>query len=468
MKPEHEREGSTQQPRAAAQGRSPSGAGYAGGSDQDRSTRAQRQQRLSATIDGSPRMTAQRRRLQHSSDAPLQRQPASGNGLPDKLKAGIEAMSGLDMSDVRVHRNSDKPAQLNALAYAQGSEIHLGPGQEHHLPHEAWHTVQQKQGRVRPTVQAKGAAINDEPALEKEADVMGARASAYAVSAAWQEPAQLKPGVGCAAGLPIQRAVAVAGGSFDTKRFEPYFWNQTTAATKHYGAKIILEFTPKSEMGADGDRVSLVQSVKDDMKITKRKSTPRGFVNEETSASEGNKTAGFGMRTTDAGWAIDQQLYDEGGELVNLDPRYAEQRLTEDAPMKARPGGDLSQLEPTGALKQGHVTSAQKSGGSWNTALLSDEPTVPVRSASISGKQEFEVTALHEGSGGDSYVGSVKWGWEVGGDGRPKIIALTKIADGASGAFKAAAGVWNEMNVPNKRSGATGTRAVVKTLPTGE
>ncbi|MEM7041075.1 MAG: DUF4157 domain-containing protein [Bacteroidota bacterium] len=36
-----------------------------------------------------------------------------------------------------------------AHAYDQGTDIHIGPGQEKHLPHEAWHVVQQKQGRVR-------------------------------------------------------------------------------------------------------------------------------------------------------------------------------------------------------------------------------------------------------------------------------------------------------------------------------
>src|SRR6185503_18518282 len=73
-------------------------------------------------------------------------------GLPERLRAGIESLSGLDLSDVRVHANSDKPAQLNALAYAQGNDIHLGPGQERSLPHEAWHVVQQRQGRVQPTL----------------------------------------------------------------------------------------------------------------------------------------------------------------------------------------------------------------------------------------------------------------------------------------------------------------------------
>ena len=106
----------------------------------------------------------------------LQPTPRANNtGLPDQLKSGIESLSGLSMDHVRVHYNSSQPAQLNALAYAQGSDIHLEPGQERHLPHEAWHVVQQAQGRVRPTLQAKGVAINDDLRLEREADVMGAK-----------------------------------------------------------------------------------------------------------------------------------------------------------------------------------------------------------------------------------------------------------------------------------------------------
>ena len=97
--------------------------------------------------------------------------------MPDPLKAGIESLSGMDMSGVRVHTNSDKPAGLDALAYAQGNDIHLGPGQERHLPHEAWHVVQQRQGRVVPTLQMQGVNINDDHGLEAEADRMGAQAS---------------------------------------------------------------------------------------------------------------------------------------------------------------------------------------------------------------------------------------------------------------------------------------------------
>jgi hypothetical protein len=98
-------------------------------------------------------------------------------GMPDNLKSGIENLSGMGMNDVKVHYNSSKPAQLNALAYAQGTDIHLGAGQEKHLPHEAWHVVQQKQGRVKPTLMMKAnVPVNDDTGLEKEADVMGSKA----------------------------------------------------------------------------------------------------------------------------------------------------------------------------------------------------------------------------------------------------------------------------------------------------
>ncbi len=111
-----------------------------------------------------------------------QKQPVSqlskdSHSLPDNVKQGVESLSGISMDDVKVHYNSAKPAQLNAHAYAQGTDIHIASGQEKHLPHEAWHVVQQKQGRVRPTTMMKAKVpINDDQGLEKEADVMGARA----------------------------------------------------------------------------------------------------------------------------------------------------------------------------------------------------------------------------------------------------------------------------------------------------
>ncbi|MCP4361955.1 MAG: DUF4157 domain-containing protein, partial [Chloroflexi bacterium] len=104
---------------------------------------------------------------------------ANDTGLPDDLKANIESLSGHSLDDVKVNFESAKPAQLQAHAYAQGSDIHLAPGQEQHLPHEAWHVVQQKEGRVKATSEIDGRSVNDDTALEKEANVMGAKAASH-------------------------------------------------------------------------------------------------------------------------------------------------------------------------------------------------------------------------------------------------------------------------------------------------
>jgi hypothetical protein len=109
-------------------------------------------------------------------EEPLKTKRENNTGMPDNLKAGVENLSGIDMSDVRVHYNSDKPKDVGALAYTQGTDIHVAPGQERHLPHEAWHVVQQMQGRVQPTMQLKDMSVNDDEGLEREADEMGEHA----------------------------------------------------------------------------------------------------------------------------------------------------------------------------------------------------------------------------------------------------------------------------------------------------
>lgn len=95
-------------------------------------------------------------------------------GIPAQMKLNFERYSGLSFDDVRVHYNSDKPARLGALAYTRGTEIYVGPGQERSLPHELGHVIQQKAGKVRPTRWVGGLPVNDQPALEREADAWAA------------------------------------------------------------------------------------------------------------------------------------------------------------------------------------------------------------------------------------------------------------------------------------------------------
>lgn len=164
------------------------------------SPRMARQWQQHQAIVNSPRQLRQRQ------EALAYPPRANNTGLPDQLKSGIEALSGVSLDDVQVHYNSSEPAQLQALAYAQGTAIHLGPGQEQHLPHEAWHVVQQKQGRVKPTRQLKGGAINDDRGLEREADVMGARAAQHSGGPA-ENAGPRTPGAAASAAPVSQRRV---------------------------------------------------------------------------------------------------------------------------------------------------------------------------------------------------------------------------------------------------------------------
>ena len=132
----------------------------------------------SSVFDSSSQSESLQRKADMANNATQRAEAPRPNntGMPDNLKAGIESLSGFSMDDVRVHYNSSKPATVQALAYTQGTDIHVAPGQEKCLPHEAWHVAQQMAGRVSPTTNVNGMPVNDNAALEHEANVMGAKA----------------------------------------------------------------------------------------------------------------------------------------------------------------------------------------------------------------------------------------------------------------------------------------------------
>ncbi|SFB16201.1 protein of unknown function [Cohnella sp. OV330] len=121
------------------------------------------------------------------SAAPAQRKQDRPGALPLDVQSKMEKVMGADFSNVNVHANSSNASSMGALAYAQGNDIHFAPGQyspdtqngQKIIGHELAHVVQQRQGRVLPTAQLKsGMRLNDDPALEKEADDLGERAAA--------------------------------------------------------------------------------------------------------------------------------------------------------------------------------------------------------------------------------------------------------------------------------------------------
>lgn len=140
--------------------------------------------------------------------------PASEQAVPAAVRGPIERRFGVDLSDVRVLVD-ERPAQVGALAFAQGREIHVSPqawdpdsraGREL-LGHELTHIVQQQTGRVA----AGPGGINDDPALEAEADHVGGAEVEGGAEAPAREPAPDAPAAGPAPASPDATLAPVAG-----------------------------------------------------------------------------------------------------------------------------------------------------------------------------------------------------------------------------------------------------------------
>jgi hypothetical protein len=105
--------------------------------------------------------------------------------MPEQVQTKMENSFGTNFSNVTIQQNDGRATQLGALAFTQGNDVHFAPGQynpnsgkgQELLGHELTHVVQQRQGKVSSTKQAKGVSINDNPSLENEADVMGKKAA---------------------------------------------------------------------------------------------------------------------------------------------------------------------------------------------------------------------------------------------------------------------------------------------------
>ena len=110
---------------------------------------------------------------------------ASETSMPAEVQDKMESSFGSDFSNVNIYSNSQKAQGLGAYAFAQGNDVHFAPGQynpksqagQELLGHELTHVVQQREGRVSTTMQKKVANINNDSALENEADVLGKKAA---------------------------------------------------------------------------------------------------------------------------------------------------------------------------------------------------------------------------------------------------------------------------------------------------
>ncbi|HHG86653.1 MAG TPA: DUF4157 domain-containing protein [Bacteroidetes bacterium] len=345
----------------------------------------------------------------------------------------MEQISGVDMGDVTVARNSDKPAQMNAHAYAQGNEIHLGPGQEKHLPHEAWHVVQQKEGRVKPSTTVNGSPVNDDKSLESEADSMGGKAMQLKTDK--KQPTQLKSGYSLNTtqlkSAVVQRvAIETHGGAWDTSKY-----SLVTGGGGKRGADIELDFSPAENV--DATKIGLIQTAK----ATNNKKV--SYIGDPTRKTHGVDAANAieidsATKETDEGTHIDQL-----GQFDN--PLYATgdtgKTNLEDSPTV--PGWGQH------GWRYKDATGKEKK----QDAKLKDTPQQS--GVAKDSKNVFEVSALAlTGTQKGAYYGSIQWGWETDSAGNHKKLPLKAISQGVpSSSFLKAGEKWNN----GKTSGGTDT-----------
>lgn len=95
------------------------------------------------------------------------------------IAQNVSALTGVDVTDTHVHRESELPAQVGAKAMAVGDTVFVGAGHDsaETVGHELAHIAQNKTGNA-PAVQASGLAVTaaNSP-YEDYADAVGQAAS---------------------------------------------------------------------------------------------------------------------------------------------------------------------------------------------------------------------------------------------------------------------------------------------------
>jgi Domain of unknown function (DUF4157) len=356
-------------------------------------------------------------------------QPTSAADLPSRLKSGVESLSGVSMRGVKVHRNSAEPARWQAEAFARGTDIHLAPGQEQQLPHEAWHVAQQRQGRTRlARDRSSGVTLVDDPALESEADRMGPKAARAEASESRPLPRGLAADGDPSPALQRKKVPNPKFGDFETTKF---------VAVPGQGVEIILKFTPNTAK-VDASKIALSQSISTTAKSADAYAW--GGPNAATKmVPKGQKGAGFGIDTAQVA-GNNNPLY---GQDHALGPTQDLKDTPESANKTANPTvvGTNTNYETGFCFKEKQTDPDKK----WRAASLWDKPT---SSGSKGESTNIETTALAiDGTDKGKYYGSVKWGFKFEGTAAAPTLTPMDIQQASDGSptenFVEAAKLWN-------------------------
>jgi hypothetical protein len=355
--------------------------------------------------------------------SPTAERSGSGQGLPDPVRGKMERAFSADFSGVSVRESSEASA-LGAQAFTRGSEVVFAPGHYHPdsergqslIGHELAHVVQQSEGRVAPTIQGKGIALNDDAGLEAEADDLGARAARGEV---------VRSGGPSMDGRAAPTQLKASGSVIQLAPLETHwgrFIDRTYSLMPH-GCHMTLDFEPGP--GVDATKIGLSQSVRGDAGTTPVSLDP---TNERRMVPSG-PGAGYGI---DRVAPPNNPIY--GARSLGSGQTLSDTATT-NAPSGVTPSPGSSTTPRTASYELGHRHGTTTPKNAW----LDDLPQDPSLSNTV-----FETTALAlEGTQRGTYYGSVRWGWERGGSG-VTLVPFTRVSEGMpSQNFLAAAEAWN-------------------------
>ncbi len=213
------------------------------------------------------------------------------SGEPDAIRSALERKSSVSLDDVRVHYNSPKPAEIGALAYARGTDVFMGPGQEKYLGHELTHVVQQKQGLVHSTGSIGGMPVNTSPALESAADHMQVSAApATSASPALGGVVQgvFKDSRGKSLSeKDVDSMISMMEGSYDSHMF---FSDDALKRAAQNGDKIEKKNVSRLHKAYQKSRSSLRKRYKE-MMMSQEEYSPEDILGRELSSAQQNAAA---------------------------------------------------------------------------------------------------------------------------------------------------------------------------------
>ncbi len=341
--------------------------------------------------------------------------------LPEDIQKGAEDLSGQDLSDVRVHYNAAEPARIDAHAYAKGKDIYIAPDQEKHLPHEAWHVVQQKQRGIEE-VQAKKKKKKEPSPSESEADSVSKKLRKKNKA---RQPSATKSKI----------SVPKIKTKYGTFEFLSYKFT-THPGDNSKTLDTIIIFRPG--VSVTTSKVGLLQITR----YTCGGAPVAIDPNSRTKMSKGNKK--------NRGWAVDTSI-------DNVNPLFAAEGKQKNSKKKSSIHNDETYSDDKSVYLGKH---AIKKDNKWSPAILVDGPSVhgdgkpPIDIKTGERKikpitLEIETMAMGIDAGKYRYYSSVKWGWKVDANGNLKQIKPYEVnpktkTSGISKPFKGAIEAWNK------------------------